>query len=98
MATQTPEERRSPVAFGGALPTRPPPAHLLRASRYVRVLALAEYPRYVPPNWLGPLVDFDEPIDLSLHLEPLESAAAIRSLTPKLGELQSSRLLEGARG
>ena len=72
-------------------------AHLLLDSRYVRVLALAEYPRYVHPNWLGRLVDFDEPIDLSLHLEPLESAATIRSLTHKLVEIQSSRLLE-ARG
>src|SRR3990172_7163697 len=71
--------------------------HLLLDSRYVRVLALTEYPRYVHPNWLGRLVDFDQPIDLSLHLEPLESAATIRSLTHKLVEIQSSRLLD-ARG
>src|SRR3990170_3090179 len=68
-------------------------AHLLVDTCYLRILALTEYPRYVHPNWLGRLVDFDQPIELSLHLEPLESAATIRSLTHKLVELQSSRLL-----
>lgn len=71
--------------------------HLLLDGRYVRILALTEYPRYVHPNWLGRLVDFDQPLELSLHLEPLESAATIRSLTHKLVEFQSSRLLD-ARG
>jgi type IV secretory pathway VirB4 component len=61
-------------------------------------LALTEYPRYVHPNWLGNLVDFDQPLDLSLHVEPLESAAAIRSLTHKLVELQSSRMLDARNG
>jgi type IV secretory pathway VirB4 component len=73
-------------------------SHLLLDRRYVRVLALAEYPRYVHPNWLGRLIDLDQPLDLSLHLEPLDSAAAIRQLTHKLVELQSSRLLDARSG
>jgi len=73
-------------------------SHVLVDRRYVRVLALAEYPRYVHPNWLSQLIDFDEPLDLSLHLAPLDSAATIRSLTHKLVELQSSRLLDARSG
>jgi conjugal transfer ATP-binding protein TraC len=63
----------------------------------VRVLALTEYPRTVHPGWLDRLVDFDAPLDLALHIEPLDAGAAIRRLTRKLVELQSSRLLD-ARG
>jgi len=73
-------------------------SHLMLDSQYARVLALAEYPRYVYPNWLGRLIDFDAPLDLSLHLEPLESAATIRRLTHKLVELQSSRMLDARSG
>jgi conjugal transfer ATP-binding protein TraC len=73
-------------------------SQLMLDSRYARVLALAEYPRYVHPNWLGRLIDFDAPLDLSLHLEPLESAATIRRLTHKLVELQSSRMLDARSG
>ena len=73
-------------------------SHLMLDGRPLRVLALAEYPRYVHPNWLGRLIDLDQPLDLSLHLEPLDSAAAIRQLTHKLVELQSSRLLDARSG
>ena len=62
-----------------------------------RVLALSDYPRHVSPNWLGRLIDSDEPLDLSLHLEPLDSGEAVRGLTHRLVELESSRLLD-ARG
>jgi type IV secretory pathway VirB4 component len=71
--------------------------HLRLDDELVRVLALTEYPRTVYPNWLGQLIEFDEPLELSLHLEPLDSGTAIRRLTHKLVELQSSRLLD-ARG
>lgn len=73
-------------------------SHIVVDGEYVRVLALAEYPRYVHPNWLGRLIDFDAPLDVSLHLEPLDSGAAIRQLTHKLVELQSSRMLDARSG
>jgi type IV secretory pathway VirB4 component len=69
-------------------------AHLLVDGQYFGVLALTEYPRYVYPNWLRRLVEFDEPLDLSLHVEPLDSGSTISSLTHKLVELQSSRMLD----
>ena len=76
------EERRDYLALDGELS---------------RVLALHDYPRHVSPDWLGRLVDSDEPLDLSLHLEPLDSGEAISHLTHRLVALQSSRLLD-ARG
>ncbi|MGE0135959.1 MAG: hypothetical protein AB7L91_18820 [Dehalococcoidia bacterium] len=76
------EESRAEVAIDGAMS---------------RVFAITDYPRHVTPNWLGRLIDADEPLDVSLHLEPLESSAVVRSLTHRMVELQSSRMLE-ARG
>jgi len=77
------EESRAQLAIDGQL---------------TRVLALTDYPRHVSPNWLGRLVDFDAPLDLSLHLEPLDSKEAVRSLTQRMVELQSSRLLDAKGG
>ncbi|MCY4641038.1 MAG: hypothetical protein OXC94_11945, partial [Chloroflexi bacterium] len=71
--------------------------HLAVDGRLARVLALTDYPRHVSPNWLGRLIDGGVPLDLSLHLEPLDSGDAVRGLTQRLVELQSSRLLD-ARG
>jgi type IV secretory pathway VirB4 component len=73
-------------------------SHLLLDGRYVRVLGLAEYPRYVYANWLGRLVDFDAPLDISLHIDPLDSGTTVRQLTHKLVEFQSSRMLDARSG
>jgi len=63
-----------------------------------RVFALTDYPRQVTPNWLGRLIDFDEPFDLSMHLEPLDSGEVVRSLTHRMVQLQSSRMLDAKGG
>ena len=73
------------------------PDHLAVDGRLERVLALTDYPRHVSPDWLGRLLNRDEPLDLSLHLEPLDSGEAVRALSRRMVELQSSRLLD-ARG
>ncbi|MCY4638860.1 MAG: conjugal transfer protein TraC [Chloroflexi bacterium] len=71
--------------------------HLLIDGELSRVLSLDDYPRHVGPDWLGRIIDSGEPLDLSLHLEPLDSGAAISALSQRLVALQSSRLLD-ARG
>ncbi|MPZ49985.1 MAG: conjugal transfer protein TraC [Dehalococcoidia bacterium] len=73
-------------------------SHLTLDDRFVRILGLTEYPRYVYANWLGRLIDFDSPLDVSLHLEPLDSNATIRQLTHRLVEFQSSRMLDARNG
>jgi len=73
-------------------------SHLVADGRFVRVLGLSDYPRYVHPNWLSRLIDFDEPLDLAIHIDPLDSATTVRRLTHKLVELQSSRLLDARSG
>ncbi len=77
------EERRDELSLDGEL---------------TRVLALTGYPRQVAAGWLAPLVDGGEPLDLSLHLEPVDSGDAVRSLTQRLAELESSRRLDDRGG
>jgi conjugal transfer ATP-binding protein TraC len=72
--------------------------HVVLDTGCTRVLALTEYPRSVSPGWLGRLVDLDEPLDLSLHLDPMDARDAVRHLTHRLVELQSSRLLDAKGG
>lgn len=71
--------------------------HLLVDGQYARTLVLTAYPRTVAPGWLGPLVDFDAPIELSLHVQPLDTGPMVATLTHKLVQLQSSRMRD-ARG
>jgi type IV secretory pathway VirB4 component len=65
--------------------------------QYVRTLVVTGYPRTVGPGWLSPLIDFEEPLELSLHIHPLESGQMVTTLTHKLVQYHSSRLFD-ARG
>ncbi|HEX2034020.1 MAG TPA: hypothetical protein VHS99_07535, partial [Chloroflexota bacterium] len=71
--------------------------HVRVDGQYLRTLAVTAYPRTVGPGWLLPLVYAAEPLELSLHVQPLATAEMVKTLSHKLVQLQSSRLLD-ARG
>ncbi len=71
--------------------------HLRLDHQYTRTLAVTGYPRTVSPGWLQPLIDFEEPLELSFHLYPLDSGQMVAALTHQMVRLHSSRLL-AARG
>jgi len=71
--------------------------HLRLDTQFARTLVVTGYPRTVSPGWLAPLIDFEEPIEISLHLHPLQTAQMVSTLSHKLVQLHSSRLL-AARG
>src|SRR2546427_10230526 len=62
--------------------------HLRLDAQYVRVLAVTGYPRTVGPDWLSPLIDFEAPVPLVLHISPRDSTDMVRSLHRKLVQLQ----------
>jgi conjugal transfer ATP-binding protein TraC len=68
--------------------------HLRLDAQYARVLAVTGYPRTVGPGWLRPLVQSDLPLEVAVHVYPLDSAEMVRALSFKLVQLQSSRLAQ----
>ena len=67
-------------------------------STYARGLALTGYPAAVAPGWLRQLTGFDEPLDLTLHIRPLDTTRMIRTLNRKLVQLQSSAIADERAG
>ena len=72
--------------------------HVRLEYQYARVLAVIGYPRTVGPGWLTPLLEFEHPIEVSFHVEPLETASIVKLLSHKLVQLQSSRLVDLRNG
>jgi hypothetical protein len=66
--------------------------HLRLDGQYARVLALTAYPRTVTAGWLAPLVESDLPIELSVHVRPLDSASMVRALATHVARLEAGRL------
>src|SRR5579859_5223273 len=72
--------------------------HLRLEYQYARVLVFVGYPRTVAPGWLAPLLEFEHPIEVSLHVHPQETAGIVKLLSHKLVQLQSSRLVDERGG
>jgi type IV secretory pathway VirB4 component len=72
--------------------------HLRLEYQYARVLVVVGYPRSVVPGWLTPLLEFEHPIEVSLHVHPLETPTIVKLLGHKLVQLQSSRLVDVRSG
>jgi conjugal transfer ATP-binding protein TraC len=68
--------------------------HVRLEYQYARVLAVVGYPRSVASGWLAPLIEFEHPIEISMHIHPLETATVVKLLGHKLVQLQSSRLVD----
>src|SRR6202158_1035783 len=69
-------------------------SHVRLEYQYARVLIVVGYPRTVAAGWLTPLLQFEHPIEISLHIHPLETASIVKLLGHKLVQLQSSRLVD----
>jgi conjugal transfer ATP-binding protein TraC len=72
--------------------------HLRLEYQYARVLMVVGYPRSVVAGWLEPLLEFEHSIEISMHVQPLETASIVKLLSQKLVQLQSSRLIDVRSG
>jgi conjugal transfer ATP-binding protein TraC len=56
------------------------------------------YPRYLEPNWLSPIINFDATFDLSLFIYPRDSAKIMKILRRKVVEMISSKHMNEKQG
>lgn len=64
--------------------------HLKIGDVYYRTLFVADYPRYVFPNWLAPIINFDHSLGISLFIYPVESKDTLASLKRKIAEMEAT--------
>ena len=51
---------------------------------------VAGYPRYVNPNWLEPLINFDHSMDISMFIYPSQTADVLSDLRRKIAEMEAT--------
>ncbi|MGI5133196.1 VirB4 family type IV secretion system protein [Pseudonocardia sp. CA-107938] len=65
--------------------------HLVIDGEHVAVFAVTGYPAEVAPGWLEPLLTYPGRLDVSMHVEPIDSATAATRLRRQLARLESGR-------
>lgn len=65
--------------------------------RYIRIgehfystIFMAGYPRYVSPNWLEPIIDYDHTMDISMFCYPTSSSDVLADLRRKIAEMEAT--------
>jgi len=67
-------------------------------NRFVRTMFVAGYPRYVSANWLSPLINFEQSLDTSLFIYPVESKTILDDLRRKIAEMEAEISTDAERG
>jgi len=66
--------------------------------KYYKTLFVVGYPRYVSPDWLEPLIEFDHSMNVSMFIYPASSPDVLSDLRRKVAEMEatlSSQVEEG---
>lgn len=73
--------------------------------RYIRVgerfystLFIVGYPRFVSPNWLQPLIDYDHTLDIAMYVYPTQAADVLTNLRRKIAEMEATIASETEQG
>ncbi|MDA1337910.1 MAG: ATP-binding protein [bacterium] len=72
--------------------------YLQIGGRYTRTLFVSGYPRFVSANWLGPLINFDNSLDLSMFYYPVSSKSVLDDLRRKIAEMEATLNSDSERG
>ncbi len=74
------------------------PTHLMLNDLYVRTLFVFNYPRYLFPNWLSPMINMDVMMDMGIFVYPLESRGVLEGLRKRSGQVESALGIEAQKG
>lgn len=72
--------------------------HIRVGEKYYKTLFIVGYPRFVSPNWLEPLIDFDHSMNVSMFIYPTSSADVLSDLRRKIAEMQATIASDDERG
>lgn len=57
---------------------------------YSRTFFISGYPRFVGPNWLSPIVNFEHSLRISTFYYPVDSKVILDKLKKKIGEMEAT--------
>jgi len=73
-------------------------AHLRINNRFHRTFYIVNYPRYVSPNWLSPLVNFDQELDIAMYVYPVEGKGVLDEMRKTIARMEAEISSDIQRG
>ncbi|MDD5738945.1 MAG: DUF87 domain-containing protein [Candidatus Pacebacteria bacterium] len=63
--------------------------YLILGERLCKSFFIFSYPRYLTTGWLAPIINVNFPMDISMHIHPVESGLILKKLRKKVTEVQA---------
>jgi len=67
-------------------------------NKYYRTIFASSYPRYVGPNWLSSLINFDATLEVSMYIFPSDGKEVMDDLRRKITEMQAEMNSDQEKG
>jgi hypothetical protein len=64
--------------------------HLQMGDYYFKTFFISGYPRFVGPNWLSPIINFEHSLRISTFYYPVDSKIILEKLKKKIGEMEAT--------
>lgn len=68
------------------------------SGKLARTFFVVSYPRFISVNWLSPIINMDNPMDMGMYIYPMDTAEIMKKLRNKVGQLQSTMAMNQERG
>ncbi|MEX0878058.1 MAG: ATP-binding protein [Candidatus Spechtbacterales bacterium] len=65
---------------------------------FVRTLFAFSYPRYLAENWLSPIINIDRTVDVSIFIEPADTATIMKQLQNQLTSVEAEMMEREEKG
>ncbi len=74
------------------------PKQVNLGEKILRSFFVISYPRFLTENWFAPIINLDKVFDVSIFIEPIETAGVLRTFQKKVAEVQSQINTREAKG
>ncbi len=65
------------------------PDHIKLGEKFAKSFFIFSYPRYLSTAWLSPIINLDQPMDISFHIHPIDTGDILKKLRKKVTEVQA---------
>ncbi len=74
------------------------PKQVNLGEKVLRSFFVISYPRYLAESWFAPIINLDKIFDISIFIQPIDTAGVLRTFQKKVAEVQSQINAREAKG
>ncbi len=72
--------------------------HLKLGERFAKSFFIFSYPRYLNTAWFSPIINLDSPLDIGLHIHPIDTGLILKQLRKRITEVEAELVEREEKG